>query len=171
MHPYLGAVPPDPPMAPLDPTLLAARVAVGLEAPDKADALRQMVALVAGAPEVADPDRLVADVAAREARMSTGVGGGLALPHARSPAVTGTVAAVATLAAPVDWDALDGAPVDLVVLLAGPEADRAAHVRLLAQVSRVLSAPGVRARLSAAPDADAVRAALASARPLAGAGR
>ena len=138
-------------------------VAVGVEATSKADAIGRLVALVASAPAVADPARLAADVAAREAQMTTGVGEGLALPHARSPAVTGTVAALATLEAPVDWDALDGAPVDLVLLLAGPEADRAAHVRLLARVSRVLSAPGVRARLAAAADADDLRAAIAEA--------
>ena len=133
-------------------------VEVGLRAATKAEAIDALVARVARADGVVDGARLRADVAAREARMSTGVGDGLALPHARTPAVTQTVGALATLAEPVDWGALDGEPVALVLLLAGPESDRAAHVRLLAHVSRVLSDPGVRAELAAAATADDLRA-------------
>ena len=137
-------------------------VEVGLRAATKAEAIDALVARLAGVDGVEDADRLGADVAAREARMSTGVGDGLALPHARTPAVARTVAALATLAEPVDWGALDGQPVGIVLLLAGPEADRRAHVRLLAHVSRVLSDADVRARLAAAPTADDLRAALAA---------
>lgn len=106
-----------------------------------------LIGLLATSGAVLDPARLAADVRTREDRMSTGVGEGLALPHTRTAAVTHTVIALATLATPVDWSALDGAPVEVVLLFAGPEADRAAHVHLLAQVSRVLSADGVRQRL------------------------
>jgi mannitol/fructose-specific phosphotransferase system IIA component (Ntr-type) len=126
------------------------RVRVRLPAATKGEVLDQMVALVAAAPAVRDADQLGADVRAREAEMSTGVGAGLALPHARTPAVARTVAAFATLAGPVDYDALDGAPVQLVLLLAGPEGDRAAHVRLLGRVSLLLADEAVRARLLAA---------------------
>jgi PTS system fructose-specific IIA component len=128
------------------------RVRVGLDAPTKADVLRGVVALAATSPAVLDADRLLADVEAREATLSTGVGGGLALPHARSAAVRETVAALATLAAPVDFDALDGAPVRLVLLLAGPDGDPGAHVRLLSRVSRLMSRDAVRERLMAAAD-------------------
>ncbi len=114
---------------------------------------------------IADADRLTADVLARERRLSTGVGQGLALPHARTRAVTGTVMALATLSTSVDWRALDGAPVEIVVLLAGPEADRAAHVQLLARVSRVLSGRDVRRQLARAETPHALLDVLARAEP------
>lgn len=128
------------------------RIGVCLDVRDKAAAIRAVVRLVAGAEAVRDARRLAADVRAREDRMSTGVGEGLALPHARTPAVTTSVAAFATLDPPVDFDAIDGAPVRLVFLLAGPEAERARHLRLLSRVSRLMSDPDLRARLYAATD-------------------
>ena len=152
------------PTDPLLSSLLApARVRIGLDAATKADVLRAVVALAATSPAVADAAALLADVEAREATLSTGVGEGLALPHARSAAVLASVAALATLAAPVEYDALDGAPVGLVLLLAGPLGDPGAHVRLLAHVSRLMSRAGVRARLLASTDADDFCAALAEA--------
>ena len=143
----------------LDPS----RVTVGASAPTKAEALSALVALLDGHPAVADPARLAADVAAREAVMTTGVGEGLALPHARTPAVTESVAALATFAEPVPWASLDGEPVTLALLFAGPEAERRAHVRLLAHVSRVLAPAGVRRRLAEAGTPGALAAALAEA--------
>ena len=148
---------------PLSSLLAPARVCIGLTAATKADVLRAVVGLAATSPVVADAEALLADVEAREATLSTGVGDGLALPHARSGAVTDTIAALATLAAPVDYDALDGAPVELVLLLAGPEGNPGAHVRLLSRVSRLLSQPGVRARLLASADSDDFCDALAEA--------
>ena len=79
--------------------------------------------------------------------MSTGVGEGLALPHAWTPAVAAPVFAVGTFASPVDWNALDDAPVALAVMVAGPDGDPRARVRLLAHVSRVLSTEGTQERL------------------------
>ncbi len=146
------------PAVPLATLLQAGYVAVGLPAETKAGVLDALAGRLAERPEVTDAARLRADLAARESRMSTGVGEGVALPHARTPAVSGTVAALATLAAPVGWGSLDGAPVDLVLMLAGPEGDRAAHVHLLAHVSRVISTPGVRGRLAEAASAGDLRA-------------
>ena len=124
------------------------RVGVALPVDTKGAALEAALDRVAVCPEVRDADRLAADVRAREAVLSTGVGQGLALPHARTPAVGATVATLCTLAAPVDWGAIDGEPVDLVLLFAGPENERAGHVKLLAHVSRVLSGPEARRRLA-----------------------
>ena len=148
---------------PLSSLLAPERVRVGLVAATKADVLRAVVALAATSPAVCDAARLLADVEAREATLSTGVGDGLALPHARSPALTETLAAMVTLAAPVPFDALDGAPVRLVLLLAGPDGDPGAHVRLLSRVSRLLSRASVRDRLLAATDPADFCAALADA--------
>ena len=143
--------------------LVPSRVAVRVPAGSRAAVLDAALALLADCPAVLDPARLAADVEAREALMSTGVGEGLALPHARTPAVASTVAAVCTLAEPVDWDAHDGEPVDLVLLFAGPEAERAAHVRLLAHVSRVLADADARRQIAAAETPESLVAAVAAA--------
>lgn len=144
----------------LSDLLTADRVGVCLRVDDKADALGAIVRLVAGAEAVHDAARLEADVRTREAQMSTGVGKGLALPHARTPAVAESVAAFATLDPPVDFDAIDGEPVRLVFLLAGPEGDRARHLRLLSRVSRLMADPGLRALLYDATEPDEALSAL-----------
>ena len=95
----------------------------------------------------------------REALMSTGVGKGLALPHARTAAVRETVAAFAVTAEPVDYHALDGQAVRLVFLLCGPEGERGSHITLLSRVSRLMNDDAFRARLQDAPDAATVLAA------------
>lgn len=137
------------------------RIAFGFDALDKDAVLEALVGLVA--PAVRDPAALLEAVRAREASLSTGVGDGLALPHAYSDATTEAVAALAVIPEGVDFEALDGAPVRIAVLLAGPPDGRAAHVRLLSRVSRVLGQPEVRRRILAAPNAVAARAVLVDA--------
>lgn len=132
------------------------RVRVGLDLDTKEEVVDALIALAATSDAVRDGDQLREDVWDRERRMSTGVGQGLALPHARTAAVSETVAAFATLARPIDYGALDGAPVRLALLLAGPEGDRGRHVRILSRVSLVMSDDGVRQRLAEAETADAV---------------
>jgi len=68
-----------------------------------------------------------------------------------------------TLAEPVDWGALDGRPVDLVVVFAGPEAARSAHIRLLARISHALARPDIRHALAEAATVEEVLDALRSA--------
>lgn len=138
--------------------LTPSRIRVGLEETGKDAVVGAVVDLLDGAPGVLDLDRLRADVRAREAVMSTGVGKGLALPHARTPAVRDTVAAFAVTEAPVDYGALDGQPVRLVFLLAGPDDERGMHIRLLSRISRLMNDDGFRARLLKAPSANAVLA-------------
>ncbi|MEL6615815.1 MAG: PTS sugar transporter subunit IIA [Bacteroidota bacterium] len=150
-------------MPSLHSLLSADRVHVGLDVETKADVLRAMVGLAETAPEVTDADALLASVEAREALISTGVGEGLALPHARTSAVSGTVVCLATLAAPVGYDALDGQPVVMVVFLAGPEGERGEHVRLLSRISRVVADPDARQRILSADDAEGVLHAIAEA--------
>lgn len=123
------------------------RIRVGLRAKGKPQLIEEMVAVVATSDSAIDAEQLLVDVREREALMSTGVGEGLALPHARTTAVRETVAAFATLALPIDYEAVDGEPVQVVLLLAGPDNERGEHVRLLGRVSRLMSREGVREQL------------------------
>ncbi|HBX66461.1 MAG TPA: hypothetical protein DEG32_09995, partial [Balneolaceae bacterium] len=70
----------------------------------------------------------------REKIMSTGVGKGLAIPHAKTKAVTENHAAFALLKEPLDFDSIDGEPVRLVFLLVGPESNNSQHIKLLSRI-------------------------------------
>ena len=88
----------------------------------------------------------------RERLGSTGVGSGVALPHARIDGLDRVYAIMARLEDPMDYEAVDEVPVDLVVLLVAPSDAGGAHLRALAQFSRRLRRPDTRERLRAAPD-------------------
>ncbi len=148
--------PPSPSLAELVPP---ARVLAGQRAADKTALLRLLAGLAAQAAGV-DQASLAVALAARESLGSTGIGAGLALPHARLAALAAPMGWLVRLARPVAFEAVDGAPVDLIVMLLSPEADNAGHLAALAAVSRRLRQPEVAAAIRAAPDAASMRAAL-----------
>jgi PTS system nitrogen regulatory IIA component len=119
--------------------LAEARVHLGVRAADKAGALAALARLVADLPA----GGLLQLLAAREALGSTGVGGGIALPHARVAGLRASSAWFVRLAQPIDFAAIDGRKVDLLVLLLSPAGEDRAHLTALAAVSRRLRAPGV----------------------------
>jgi fructose-specific phosphotransferase system IIA component len=80
----------------------------------------------------------------REKIMSTGVGKGLAIPHAKTKAVTENLAAFALLEEPLDFDSIDGDPVRLVFLLVGPESNNSQHIKLLSRISRLMNSGSFR---------------------------
>ena len=129
-------------------------VRVRMEGAEKAEVLGAVIDLLEGAADVVDLDQVRRDVLSRERQMSTGVGMGLALPHARSSAVTDTVAAFATTASGVPFAAHDGQPVSMIFLLVGPEAERGRHIRLLGRISRLMNRDDFRRQLSEATTSD-----------------
>lgn len=96
---------------------------------------------------------IVAAAMERERLGSTGVGNGVALPHARISGLDKVVAGFTRLSDPMDFDSVDGRPVDLVAFLLAPENAAGAHLRALARVSRTLRREENRSRLRSAPDA------------------
>ncbi len=148
--------PPSPSLAELVPP---ARVLAGQRAADKTALLRLLAGLAAQAAGI-DQASLAVALAARESLGSTGIGAGLALPHARLASLAAPMGWLVRLARPVAFEAVDGAPVDLIVMLLSPEADNAGHLAALAAVSRRLRQPEVAAAIRAAPDAASMRAAL-----------
>ena len=137
----------------LSELLSADRVKVPLDGRTKDDLLRELVALVTRAP--GDAQEILAAVHDRERELSTGVGGGVAIPHARTSRVDQLVMAAGVAPSPVEFDALDGQPVELFFLLVGPESAAGAHVRALARISRLLRKEPLRASLRSASDARA----------------
>jgi mannitol/fructose-specific phosphotransferase system IIA component (Ntr-type) len=126
------------------------RVKVPLQGRSKDELLRELVGLVARTPD--DAREILAAVHDRERELSTGVGDGVAIPHARSSRVEQLVMAAGIAPSPVDYDALDGQPVELFFLLVGPESAAGAHVRALARISRLLRREALRTSLRSAAD-------------------
>ena len=96
----------------------------------------------------------------REKLGSTGVGNGIAIPHGKLPKLDKLFGLFARLDRPIDFEALDGQPVDLVFLLLAPEAAGADHLKALARVARLLRDPEVARKLRESRDAEALYAVL-----------
>ncbi len=97
----------------------------------------------------------------REKLGSTGVGNGVAIPHGKLPKLDGVFGLFARLERPIDFDALDGQPVDLIFLLLAPEGAGADHLKALARVARLLRDPEVARTLRLSRDSEAIYAILA----------
>jgi PTS system nitrogen regulatory IIA component len=107
-----------------------------------------------------DERRLFDRLLERERLGSTGIGGGIAIPHARMASLAKPVGLFARLAHPIDFDAIDERPVDVVFLLAAPEGAGADHLKALARVSRVLRDRALVDKLRATENAEALYALL-----------
>ncbi len=130
-----------------------------LRASSKKQALQEMAARAATI--TARTDREIFDtLLQREKLGSTGVGHGVAIPHGKLPGLEKLVGVFARLDKPVDFDALDDEPVDLMFLLLAPENAGADHLKALARIARVLREPAVAGKLRAANDAAAIYALL-----------
>jgi len=99
--------------------------------------IRHLAELVVGAGRATEIEGLYADALAREAKTSTGIPGGLAIPHCRSTAVTEPTLVVARLSQPVDFGSADG-PADLIFMIAAPEGADQDHLKILSKLARSL---------------------------------
>lgn len=125
-------------------------VAVGVDVPDKDALLDAAIDLVADREGVLDPDALRKAVFDRERTMSTGVGKGLGLPHAKTSAVDGILAALVVSKHPVAFESIDNQPVSIVFLLVGKQDAKNQHVRILSRISRMMNQKETRQRVLAA---------------------
>ncbi|KUO56695.1 MAG: transcriptional regulator [Sphingomonadales bacterium BRH_c3] len=123
----------------------------------KQDVLAQ-VASMFGLAYGIDSAAVLDGIEERERLGSTGFGGGVAIPHARSNSVTRPSAVLLRLAHPVEYDAADGMPVELVFGLLSPENAGATHLHALAAISRLVRDESVHEALLEAPDAEALYA-------------
>ena len=136
-------------------------VAADLNASSRKQALHALCELAQRSLHV--PARPLLDaVTERERLGATGVGDGVAIPHARTYLVDRVCGVFARLKHAVDFDAPDGRPADLIFLLIAPENAGAEHLKALAQVSRLFRRQDIRQALRAAPDAAAIEGILNS---------
>ncbi len=122
-------------------------VQVGLPGATKEDVLNNLIDCLEFSPAVRNVEDVRKSIFEREEIMSTGVGKGLALPHAKSPAVRESVAAFAVTEQPIDFGSIDDQPVRLIFLLVGTETAKSEHIKILSRVSRLMNRDRFRARL------------------------
>jgi PTS system nitrogen regulatory IIA component len=134
-----------------------------LRATTKREAMVELVELLEGGHGLDSHGEILDRVMRREAMMSTGIGNGVAIPHGKARAADRMLAACAVSAAGVDFESADGERAYIFILLVSPESVGAAHVKVLANISRLLKEDSVRRTLREAASASALLAALKSA--------
>ena len=122
-------------------------VLVDSPAASKREVLQEMSDLLCTVNGIDDRAGLLAAVLEREAAMSTGIGCGLAVPHAKAPFVKELCIAACSVKGGLDFAAIDGQPVYLLFLIVSPTGAPGPHIRALSAVSRLLSAADVRKSL------------------------
>ncbi|TAL70644.1 MAG: PTS sugar transporter subunit IIA [Bacteroidetes bacterium] len=114
-------------------------IETNIEVQDKNELLSKMVDLAYKSGKVINKNEALKDIHEREKLMSTGIGKGIALPHAKTNSVEDTVGSFVILKKPVDFESLDGEPVSIVFLLLGRESNVGLHLRILSKISRILN--------------------------------
>ncbi|MBR3235640.1 MAG: PTS sugar transporter subunit IIA [Atopobiaceae bacterium] len=113
-------------------------IKVGATATNQMDAIDQLVALQDASGNIKDPAAYKQGILAREAEFSTAVGDGIAISHAKVAAVKKPGLAAMTVPGGVDWNAPDGAPADLMFMIAAPDGEANTHLEMLANLSAML---------------------------------
>ena len=143
----------------LDSLIDRQSVLANLKAPNKKQLLQELSHALAG--RVAIDHRVIFEtLLTREKLGSTGIGQGIAIPHGKLPSISRVYGLFARLSQPVDFESVDGQPVDLVFVLLAPEHAGADHLKALAKISRLLRDPAVVAKLRGTEDAEGLYAIL-----------
>ncbi|KMN19829.1 PTS IIA-like nitrogen regulatory protein PtsN [Pseudomonas weihenstephanensis] len=140
----------------LETILTPGRSLVNVPGGSKKRALEQIANLIGREVPELDTQAVYEALIAREKLGSTGFGNGIAIPHCRLKGCETPVSALLHLDAPIDYDAIDGAPVDLLFVLLVPEAATDAHLELLRQIASMLDRKEVREKLRHAPSNEAL---------------
>ncbi|KFX68437.1 PTS fructose transporter subunit IIA [Pseudomonas taeanensis MS-3] len=138
----------------LENILTPGRSLVNVPGGSKKRVLEQIANLVARELPDLNGQDIYESLIAREKLGSTGFGNGIAIPHCRLPGCAAPISALLRLSTAVDFDAIDGVPVDLLFVLLVPEAATDEHLELLRQIASMLDRGDVRERLRQAPDSD-----------------
>jgi PTS system nitrogen regulatory IIA component len=131
-----------------------------LKVNNKKQALHELAAKAAGL--TGQNERAIFEILLQREKLgSTGVGNGIAIPHGKLPNLNKLFGLFARLDRPIDFEALDGQPVDLIFLLLAPESAGADHLKALARIARLLRDADIAHKLRASRDAEALYAVLA----------
>ncbi len=146
----------------IDDLLKPESIQIGGAPKDKADAIHQLVQLMTKGGNVRNAEGYEKAVLAREAEFSTGMDGGIAIPHAKTAAVSAPGLAAMTVPGGVDFDSTDGQPSTLLFLIAAPEGEANTHLEVLSRLSTLLIDKDFCTKLRAAKSADEFRSVIAA---------
>ena len=132
------------------------KIVPSLKGTTKTEVINELIDLFKDDERVTNIENMRIAVHDREKIMSTGVGKGFAIPHAKTASVTDIVAAFGKLDNPIDFQALDGQPVNLVFLLVGKENLVGPHIKLLSRISRMMNKDEFRESLAKAVSVDEI---------------
>ena len=131
-------------------------IKVPLESKTKAEAIGELVNLMAANNDITDPKKVLDAVLEREATRTTGIGNGLAIPHGKCNGTKDLVMAIGKAATPIDFQSIDGRPVTLIWLLSSPPDKTGPHIHALARISRLMTIDKFRQALVQAKSAQEV---------------
>ncbi|HSR88396.1 MAG TPA: PTS sugar transporter subunit IIA [Pontiella sp.] len=123
---------------------------VDLKADTKEGIIEEMIDRLMAAGKIKDREGALKAVLDREAKMSTGMQNGVAIPHGKSECIKSLVAAIGLNKAGVNFDSMDGSPCKIFIMTLSPINRTGPHIQFLAEVSRLISQPAERERLLAA---------------------
>ncbi len=131
-------------------------IKVPLQATVKADAIKELVDVLAANGEVINAKTVLTAVLDREATRTTGIGSGVAIPHGKCNGTDHLVMAIGKPASPIDFQAIDGRPVNIIWLLTSPPDKTGPHIHALARISRLMTIEKFKQALAGADTAQKV---------------
>lgn len=130
-------------------------IIVDLKNTDKAQVLDQMARFLCSIYSIKDPDKISSSILEREADMSTGIGFGIAIPHARLAGIDRLYMVAARSVEGIEFNALDEQPVHLIFMMVSPASTSTEHTQILSALSRIMSYEEIRKKLLQADTAEA----------------
>ena len=125
-------------------------VATDLAGESKEDVIRALFDVLKRSGKIKDPETALQDLLASEARMSTGMENGIAIPHAKTDAVDELVACVGVSKARIEFECIDNKPAQIFIMTLSPKDGTGPHVRFLAEIGRLLKDKNKRKKMLAA---------------------
>ena len=132
------------------------KIILDINSKDKLGAINELIDLFKDDERIVNIELFKKAVFDREKIMSTGVGKGFAVPHAKTNSVKDVLIAFGRCKEPIPFESLDGQPVDLIILLAARENQVAPHIRLLSRISRMMNSDEFRESLKKAADKEEI---------------
>ena len=117
-------------------------IRVGLESEEKEEGIEEMIDVLVRAGRITDRGAALDVILEREGKQSTGIGEGVAIPHGKSETITELTAALGISKRGIEFDSLDGEPVQIIFLLLAEKNNPGPHIEALAQVARLFQIPG-----------------------------
>lgn len=113
-------------------------VNLSLSSRRKKEAIKEMIEMLSKAGKINNPEKIERELLEREKIGTTGIGGGIAIPHILTNNVSETIMAFGRKKEGLNFDSIDGEPVNLIFLLLGPRGEESLHLRILCKLSRLL---------------------------------